>query len=55
MIWTIPLVMVIAMKYSMDVENHDEGDPTSVILRDKLLLLLILIYSVIMAVAVYMS
>lgn len=39
---TIPIVMIILMKYSLDVENEESyGDPVDVILKDKILLMLV--------------
>lgn len=35
---TVPLVMAIFMKYSLDMEKSDEGDPTTIIYSDKILL-----------------
>lgn len=40
LIWTVPLVILICMKYSLDVEGDSDGDPVEVLLRDKVLLLL---------------
>ena len=45
--WTIPLFIVILMKYSLSIECEDaEGDPVEVIIRDKGLLALIIIYCI---------
>ncbi len=41
MIWTIPLVLIIFMKYSLDIEGDSFGDPIDVILSDKALLILV--------------
>ncbi len=40
LIWTIPLVIIICMKYSMDIENKSDGDPVEVIFKDKVIFLL---------------
>jgi len=40
-IWSIPIVMLICMKYSMILEGSSDGDPVDVILSDKLLIALI--------------
>jgi 4-hydroxybenzoate polyprenyltransferase len=45
-VYTVPLVLVILLKYSLNVEGDSDGDPTSVILRDKTLLLLCAAYAV---------
>ena len=38
MVWTVPVVMLIFMKYSMTVEGNSDGDPVEVLLHDKVLL-----------------
>jgi 4-hydroxybenzoate polyprenyltransferase len=37
-IYTIPALFLILIKYNLDIETRPDGDPTSIILRDKLLL-----------------
>ena len=41
------------MKYSLNVEGDSLGDPVDVILGDKVLLVLALIYAIIMFIAIY--
>ncbi|MCM1081993.1 MAG: UbiA prenyltransferase family protein [Clostridium sp.] len=54
MIWTVPLVMIILMKYSLDVENDkSEGDPMGVILGDKTLIALVALYVAIVFAIIY--
>lgn len=51
---TIPIVILIALKYSMSIEQDDaEGDPTDTIMGDKVLLGLILIYGIVLIGIVY--
>lgn len=38
LIWTVPLVIIILMKYSADIESNSYGDPVDVIMHDKVLL-----------------
>jgi len=45
-IYTIPLVLIIFLKYSLNIETDYDGDPTSVILGDKILLALCAVYIV---------
>lgn len=45
-IWTVPLVIAICMKYSLTVEGDSDADPVNVLLKDKLLLLLTFIFAV---------
>lgn len=41
---TIPLLIIIFMKYCLIIEKSDEGDPTTILYQDKMLLFLCLIY-----------
>ncbi len=52
-IWTVPLVMIICMKYSLNVEGDSLGDPVDVILSDKVLIVLALVYAIIMFITIY--
>jgi 4-hydroxybenzoate polyprenyltransferase len=45
-VYTIPLVLIILLKYSLNVEADSDGDPTSVVLHDKVLMLLCIVYIV---------
>lgn len=42
--WTIPVIIVIFMCYSLDVEGDSDGDPVEVILKDKIMLAIIIFY-----------
>ncbi len=53
MIWTVPMVIIISMKYSLIVEGESEGDPVEVILNDKFLILFLIIYITIDFVLLY--
>jgi 4-hydroxybenzoate polyprenyltransferase len=44
-VYTIPLLLIILFKYNLSIEADSDGDPTSVILHDKVLILLCLIYA----------
>lgn len=55
MLWTVPVIIVIGMKYSLGIEGESEGDPVEVILHDKTLWIISIIYAVIVLYAVYMS
>jgi 4-hydroxybenzoate polyprenyltransferase len=43
-IFTIPLVVVMLLKYSLNVEADSDGDPTTVLFHDKILIFLVLAY-----------
>lgn len=47
MVWTVPLVVGIIMRYEMVLENKQYGDPTDILFSDKALQLMILAYGII--------
>lgn len=53
LVLTSPLVLLITMKYSMNVEGDSEGDPVDVLLHDKVLLLLCIAYLAMMFTILY--
>lgn len=54
--WTVPLVMIIVMLYSFDIEKPNaDGDPSSVLLENKPLLALVGIYGVAVVAIIYFS
>lgn len=53
LVWTVPIVMLICMKYSLSIENDSDGDPVEVLLHDKTLIILCLIYACAMFVMLY--
>ena len=53
-IFTVPVVLLITMKYSLDIENESDGDPVEVLFRDKVLLILCVLYLAIMFVILYL-
>lgn len=38
LVWTVPMVILICMKYSLTVEGNSDGDPVEVMFADKILL-----------------
>lgn len=52
-VWTVPLVMLICMKYSLNVEEDSDGDPVSVLLRDKVLIGMVFLYIAVTLVIIY--
>lgn len=44
LVFTIPVVLLIMMKYSLNIEGDSDGDPVEVLLHDKVLLALCCIY-----------
>lgn len=43
-IWSVPLVIIILLRYSFIVEGDSDGDPAEVLLKDKPLIFLALLY-----------
>lgn len=54
LIWTIPLIMIIFMLYSLEIENDSYGDPVDVIINNKKILVTILIYGIAMFSILYL-
>lgn len=54
-IWTVPVVMLICMRYSLIVEGESYGDPVDVILSDKIILMLVGVYAVMMLAFMYFA
>lgn len=51
--WTIPLLLLICMKYSLNVESNSSGDPVEVVFKDKILIMLGLIYAFSLIIILY--
>lgn len=54
LVFTVPIVLLITMKYSMDVEGESDGDPVEVLLHDKVLLTLCVLYLAVMFLILYL-
>ena len=54
MIWTVPALIIILMKYSMDIEGDSDGDPVDVLLNDRILVFLVLLYAACIFFMLYM-
>lgn len=54
MIFTVPIVLLITMKYSYDIESGGDGDPVEVLLHDKFLLILCSVYLATMFLILYL-
>jgi 4-hydroxybenzoate polyprenyltransferase len=53
LVWTVPLLVILGMKYSLNVESESDGDPVEVILDDKVLILLGVAFAGILGAMVY--
>lgn len=54
LIFTVPIVLLITMKYSLDIEGESDGDPVEVLLHDKVLLVLCALYLAVMFLILYL-
>ena len=54
LILTVPIVFLITMKYSLDVEGNSDGDPVEVLTKDKVLLVLCALYLAVMFTVLYL-
>lgn len=54
LIFTVPIVLLITMKYSLDIEGESDGDPVEVLLHDKVLLALCVLYLAVMFLILYL-
>ena len=55
LIWTIPFIILICMKYSLIIEGNCDGDPINVIFKDKILILLMFILIIMLFYILYFS
>ena len=53
-IWTVPLVLLICMRYSLDIEGDSDGDPVEVLVHDKVLIALCLVLGAAMMAILYL-
>lgn len=54
LVFTVPIVLLITMKYSLDIEGESDGDPVEVLLHDKVLLALCFLYMAVMFLILYL-
>ena len=55
LIFTVPIVLLITMKYSMNIEGDSDGDPVEVLIHDKILILLCLVFIITMFAILYLK
>lgn len=53
LIWTVPLVILICMKYSLTIEGTSDGDPVEIIFKDKVLLILVVCFTLLILGLIY--
>jgi 4-hydroxybenzoate polyprenyltransferase len=54
-VFTVPLVFLILLRYSFDIERNSDGDPVTVLLRDKALIALVFVYVAVSCIILYRS
>jgi len=54
-VYTIPIILIIFLKYSLNIETDADGDPTSVLLGDKILIFLCGVYVICAFCIVYLN
>lgn len=52
-VWTVPLIMLICMKYSLNIEGCSDGDPVNVLLKDRVLIGMVISYILVVLMIVY--
>lgn len=53
-VWTVPLIIIISMKYGLDIEGgNSDGDPVEVLFKDKALMAMCVVYLGIMFLMLY--
>ena len=53
--YTVPIVMLILLRYSFIIEKDSDGDPVNVLIGDKALLLLCAIYITVLCWFIYLK
>lgn len=53
LIFTVPVLILIFMKYSMDIENDNFGDPIDIVLKDRILFIMSLLYGIMVLGIIY--
>jgi len=54
MLWTVPLLVLIFVKYSFDIEGDSNADPVEVLISDKSLFLLCGVFAVMLLLIIYL-
>ena len=54
LIWTVPLVICLCLKYYLTIDGNSDGDPIEVIFQDKVLLALIAAFAILTVVLLYL-
>jgi 4-hydroxybenzoate polyprenyltransferase len=52
-VFTVPVVFLILLRYSLNIERESDGDPTAIVFQDKPLCILMLLYAVVSCLILY--
>ena len=55
LVFTVPIVLLITMRYTLDIEGESDGDPVEVLLHDRVLLLMCVLYLAVMFALLYLG
>ncbi len=53
LVYTVPFVLLITMRYNLDLEGETDGDPVEVLIHDKSLVILSIVYLAVMGYILY--
>lgn len=53
LLWSVPVVILILLRYNLLLESESDGDPVEVLQQDKILILLIIFYAISVLVLIY--
>ena len=51
--WTVPLVIAILMKYELDVDKYNFGDPVEILTIDSTIVIMLTVYAMIVIFVFY--
>ena len=54
LLWTVPVAFLLCMKYSLDIEGDSDGDPVEVILQDKILCAMLVLFVLLAFILLYL-
>lgn len=53
-LWTVPIIMIMAMKYSLNLERQEsEGNPMDILIKDKMIIILSILYLILIVGGIY--
>ena len=53
LVWTVPLVIAILMKYELDVDKYNFGDPVEILTNDSTIVIMLTVYAMIVIFVLY--